>query len=222
MKLFFANAFIVLYLAVMGLGIVSHTVGTGPNAHPMMYFVVWDMFCGWTSFGTKIHVIGEGKSGDFYALTPAPWGELKPYGYAPRRHYDAAGNHSPRFGLNVLRYTEHEEIAKIYVIEESWAKKYDLDDRIWKLQYDAPKEIQAYYNVLHVFTPSGEIIMSNPSWLEQQMSLALTNNPRLVREYRQSHPVYALTPNRRSASEVAPLDVRESALEMSAKAALGN
>ena len=52
---------IVSYLGSLGYGIVCHTLNFNTASHPGMYFVVWDMFCGWSAYANRLHIVGEGE-----------------------------------------------------------------------------------------------------------------------------------------------------------------
>jgi hypothetical protein len=173
------HCFIAVYLGALFVGIASHTVNYGTASHPGMYFLVWDMFCGWSAYDKRHQIIAEGESGNFYELAPAPWGEMKPYGNIGRRHYDPEGMHMPSYGIHVLNHTQHEPITRIIVVEESWAKKYNLPDELWYQQFDQPKDLQKYYHVRHVVSPEGAILQTFPSWMSRQHALSVSNNPRL-------------------------------------------
>ena len=80
MKRWLTHLLISGYLLALFGGIASHTLNLGAVSHPGMYFFVWDMFCGWSSYADRIQVVGEGESGTYYQLAPGPWGEFKPYG----------------------------------------------------------------------------------------------------------------------------------------------
>ena len=58
---------IVGYLSSLGYGIVCHTLNFNTASHPAMYFVVWDMFCGWSAYANRVHIIGEGEDNKYYA-----------------------------------------------------------------------------------------------------------------------------------------------------------
>ena len=64
---------IVGYLGSLGYGIVCHTLNFNTTSHPGMYFVVWDMFCGWSAYANRLHIIGEGEDNKYYELAPGPW-----------------------------------------------------------------------------------------------------------------------------------------------------
>jgi hypothetical protein len=104
-----------------------------------MYYFVWDMFCGWSAYDSRMHIVAEGESQTFYRLTPAPWGEFQPFGSLGREHYDSFNGHGVNIGMNVLKHTQHEPMVRLFVIEESWAKKYNLPDAVWKTRYDGSK-----------------------------------------------------------------------------------
>jgi hypothetical protein len=198
MKRWLTNTTVAVYLLAL------HTVGYGTGSHPVMYFLVWDMFGGWASYESRMMIIGQGESGKYYELAPGPWGEFKPFGAIGRRHYDPLGGHAPKLALNAIRHTKHEPITRVIVIEECWAKKYNLPDHLWKERYEEPKERQAYYNVRHIFSPDGTLVHSYPNWFTLQYTYAVGNNPRLVQEQRRGRPFFALQHRSRRKSTFAP------------------
>ncbi|MFQ5734672.1 MAG: hypothetical protein ACE5KM_22290 [Planctomycetaceae bacterium] len=192
MKKWLGSTFVVVYLTTLNWGIISHALNFGTGAHPAMYFVVWDMFCGWTSYSSRTIIVGQGESGRYYELAPGPWGEIKPFGSIGRRHYDPSGYHSPKFALNTLKQTKHEPITRVIVIEECWAKKYNLPDHLWNRRFEEPKDVKKYYQVRHVFSPDGVLAKSFPSWLSMQYSYAVANNPRLLADRQRGKPMFAM------------------------------
>ena len=155
------SGFIVLYLSCLALGVVCHALQFRPNAHPLMYFTVWDMFCGWSGWSFRGHVIAEGESGQYYRLTPTPWGEYHPYSDLGREHYDSFHNHSVRIGVNCLKQTEHEPILRVYLVEESWPKKFNLPDPLWSQIHEQPPEPYHYFHVDAVYSPEGTLVTRN-------------------------------------------------------------
>lgn len=198
MKKWFISGFIGLYLLSLSWGIVAHAVNFGTGAHPAMYYVVWDMFCGWTAYSSRNVVIGQGESGKYYELAPGPWGEVRPFGKLGRRHYDVTGLHSADLARNTLRHTQHEPITRIIVIEECWAKKYNLPDHLWEKRYEQPKDIKKYYQVRHIFRPDGKLVESNINWISVQHSLAVGNNPRLHADRQRGQPFFVTTSDHRT------------------------
>lgn len=199
MKRWLATGFIVVYLGVLNMGILSHMLGYKTGAHPMMYFIVWDMFCGWTAYDARTHIIGEGESGRYYELAPGPWGEFIPWGHLGRHHYDAVNNHTGRVALNTLKHTTHEPMTRILVIEESWAKKYNIPDPVWALRYDDPKDIQKYYRVRSVIMPDGTYTQNYSPWITYVAQKMLQDNPRLAAQAVKSMPYFMVdqkTPGR--------------------------
>lgn len=192
MKKWLIHGTIVAYLAALNWGILAHTLSIGTGAHPAMYYFVWDMFCGWAGYSSRTIIIGQGDSGQYYELAPGPWGEFKPFGSIGRRHYDPDGSHSPKFALNVLRHTSHEPITRIIVVEECWAKQYNLPDELWKRRFEEPKVPHRYYKVRHIYTPDGAIVQSYPNWLSLQYSIAVSDNPRLMQDRYRGRPFFAL------------------------------
>src|SRR5579859_6704817 len=119
-------AFSLFYVAALVYGNICHLLQSGLATTPMMYFVVWDMFCGMSAFDSRVHIVAEGESGKYYDLTHPPWGDFYPYGYIGRESYDQFQSHTPAIGLNVLKHTRHEPMTRVLVIEECWAKKYNM------------------------------------------------------------------------------------------------
>lgn len=191
--------FVATYLGALAWGIVAHTVSYRSASHAGMYYVVWDMFCGWAAYTTRMEVVGEGESGKFYRLAPGPWGEFHPYGSLDRRHYDTTGRTCGRLALNTLRHTRHEPIVRIYTIEESWAKKFNLPDAVWACRFDGPKDVRKYHQIRSVHDPDGNVRQILPNWLDHQAYLAVAENPRLSREYHKGRPFWAPSPGTRIA-----------------------
>lgn len=187
MKRFLSSLFICSYLCILMYGVVCHTLTTGVAQHPGMYFVVWDMFCGWDSYANKFHVVGEGESGKYYELAPGPWGEIHPYGNLGRQHYDSHLAHVHRLALNTLKHTSHEPILKFYVIEELWSKKYDFPEYLWKRKYEAPREPLSYFNTRLVYDGEGVLVHKNSSWFDNQVSRTI-NTPRIMADMRSNRP----------------------------------
>ena len=52
------------YIGALAWGLVSHTFEYKNDSHPAMYYIVWDMFCGWGSYSNRVQVIAEGESGN--------------------------------------------------------------------------------------------------------------------------------------------------------------
>jgi hypothetical protein len=191
MKKWLTSSVIVVYLTALSWGIVSHAVEYKNGSHPVMYFLVWDMFCGWTGYAGRIQIVGEGESGKYYELAPGPWGAFTPFGNIGRRHYDVTGVRGAKLAHNTLNHTRHEPMTRIFVIEESWAKKYNLPDHLWNERFDEPKKLYRYYHVMHSFSIDGALLESNGTWLNRQYVLSVTSNPRLAQDSRKGKPIYA-------------------------------
>lgn len=186
------------YLSVLTFGVVSHALSYKKNVHPAMYFVVWDMFCGWSSYEDRTHIIGEGESGKYYQLSPGPWGEFKPYGDLGRQHYDPFSNHSMALAASTLKNTDHEPIERIYVVQEVWAKKFNLPDHLWAQRYPEPKEPHSYYHLRKVMDVDGRILRANATWFDYQTQICVSDNPRLFRDAYKGKPFFHLNPLNRS------------------------
>jgi hypothetical protein len=185
---------ITAYLGALLFGVVAHAANFHDGSHPSMYFLVWDMFCGWSAYETRTHVVGQGVSGKFYELAPGPWGDYRPYSNISRQHYDSFNLHQGTLALNCLKHTEHEPMTRLYVVEEVWAKKYNLPESIWKQRYPESKEPYSYFRVLTVMTPEGQVTRSFGSWLAYQTNLTITDNPRLTAEANRSQPMFLVQP----------------------------
>lgn len=195
-----AQVFIVVYLGVLLFGLASHALTFLKGCHPAMYLIVWDMFCGWAAYETRCEVVGEGDSGTYYRLAPGPWGGFRPFGSAERRDYDIHGQFGHRLASNTLRRTDHERIRRVYVVEQAWAKKYNLPAPLWQRRYgtDKPADIPCYYHVRAILNTDGEYLHRAEGWLTTQFEMAVLDNPRLRADMRKGHTFYASHPGERS------------------------
>ncbi|MDP7275817.1 MAG: hypothetical protein QF363_10090 [Planctomycetaceae bacterium] len=165
------------YLGSLGYGIACHALDFNTSAHPSMYFVVWDMFCGWSAYSNRLHLVAEGESGRYYQVAPAPWTSFHPYGNLPRHQYDPFLNHTGTVIRNCLEKTRHEPIQRVLVIEEVWAKKYNLPDPIWSRFFDGPRERHSYFQVRQVVAPDGKLVRKFSPWLSRQSDLFVSVRP---------------------------------------------
>lgn len=196
MKRWIVNSLIVGYLSVLVYGLFCHALYYKINQHASMYFIVWDMYCGWAAYETRLHVIGEGESGRYYELAPGPWGSFKPHGDLDRRHYDHTGLHAINLGLNVLRHTHHEPMVRLFLVEEAWPRKYNLPDDLWALRYSEPKDRLSYYQLRGTYTPDGAAMQQWPAWLTRLSQESVFDNPRLVADMKKGRPFYAVDAQR--------------------------
>ena len=167
---------IVAYLCFIGHGLFCHAVQYRVNAHPIMYFTVWDMFCGWSGWSFRTHVVAEGASGALYELTPTPWTAYRPFSTLGREHYDYHGHHASRIGVNCLRQTEHEPIVRMFVVEETWSKKFNLPDSLWSRIHEEPRRSHHYFNVNTIHHPDGQLMARHPSFLDRQRTTWLASS----------------------------------------------
>jgi hypothetical protein len=190
MKRWLTHLTISAYLGVLTWGVFSHTVGYKNMSHPGMYFIVWDMFCGWAAYEHRVHIVGEGESGAYYDLAPGPWGEFRPFGRLGRHNYDSFGSHAARQALNCLKHTDHEPILRIYLVEECWPKKFNLPDEVWYQQYEEPKEKYSYFHVRAVIAPDGATLQASQTFLAHQQIAMVYDNPRLQQDARRDRPFF--------------------------------
>jgi len=192
MKRVLAVGFIAGYIGLLTFGNLCHLLRFATASHALMYVIVWDMFCGWAAYDTRVHIIAEGESEAYYDLTHAPWGELHPYGYLGRENYDAFNNHTGSLGLNVLKHTRHEPISRVLVVEECWPKKFNLPDPVWNMRYDNPKDDYRYYRLRVVLLPDGTVTQRYTSFAQFQGMQMANDNPRLVQESKNSRPMFMI------------------------------
>jgi len=190
MKRVLALAVIAVYIGILIFGNTCHLLRFGVTSHPWMYMIVWDMFCGWTAFDSRTHIIGEADNGKYYDLSNPPYDVLHPYGYIARENYDVFNNHTGLMGLNVLKHTRHEPVSRVFVVEECWAKKYNLPDHVWNLRYDDPKDNFRYHRMRVVMLPDGSTTHAYNSWVAFQGGRMMVDNPRLVELSRMSQPMF--------------------------------
>lgn len=195
MRKYLAVGFIGLYLSALSFGLLSHMLGAWTGSHFGMYYIVWDMFCGWSAYDIRLHVIAQGESQNFYRLTPAPWGEFHPYGFIGREHYDSFASHGSRLGLNVLKHTEHEPILRVFVVEECWPKKLNLPDAVWNSRYEEPKDPLSYYRIRQIVLPDGQVTANYNSWIAYQSNLMFADNPRLQADSQTNRPMFMADPS---------------------------
>ena len=200
MKRWLSHCAIGLYLSALSAGLISQTMNFGSASHPIMYFFVWDMFCGWSSHEIRYHVIGEGESGAYYQLAPGPWQTFMPYGDLDRMHYDVLGNSHRKMAMNALAHTEHEPIRRVIMIEEVWPKKYNMSEGSWARRYDEPKDPLSYYWQRAEMTAEGNVISAVPEYLTYLQTSSVADNPRLVNDLHRGRDHFVLSPVQRMAS----------------------
>lgn len=206
-----AACFIVCYLGCLAYGLSAHTVGYKVYAHVGMYFLVWDMYCGWSGWETRTQMLAEGESGQFYDVGKQPWGEVCVYGGPDRRHYDTYGLHSYGVAANVARHTEHEPFVRYLIIEEAWSKKYNLPDALWSQRFEEPREPHIYRRIRTVYEGNGSCIAANAAWHSWLSTQALGDNPRLQNDLKLRTPFMTSDRFARTPTVVVPVGHAEPA-----------
>lgn len=196
--------FILGYLAVLTYGLFCHALYFRTDKHPGMYFIVWDMYCGWSAYETRQHMIGEGESGTYYQLTPPPWGSVQVYGKHDRQTHDYYGTFVVDMARNTLAHTSHEPMTRLFLVEEVWPRKYNLPDHLWTRRYREPKDPQSYFQVRRVTTAGGQILQDQPAWLTRVSHECLMDNPRLRRDMSAGRQFYAISPDAQQQQMVTP------------------
>jgi hypothetical protein len=197
MQRWLAKLTIGVYLTALSLGVACHAMNFATSSHPLAYYFVWDMFCGWSAHEIRYHLIAEGESGAYYRLSPAPWNTFKPYGDLERDQYDAMGNAHRKIALNTLRHTDHEPIARILLVEENWPKKYNLPDHLWAARFDEPKDSHSYFWLKTVMSGDGIVLQSNPDFVAHLTNRMIMDNPRLKQDTVRGKPFLAVNPAHR-------------------------
>lgn len=179
MRRWCVGIFITSYLTALTVGILSQTLRVGMAAHPVMYFIVWDMYCGWAAYNSKYRAVAEGVSGTCYDLEPPPWGTFKPYNTLDRFQYSTATGWMAKTAAHTVAHTQHEPIARIFVIEESWAKQFDLPEYVWKARYNIPKNKYTYSTIRVELDGTGQVVKAYNNWVDVQRQMMVGDNPRL-------------------------------------------
>ena len=211
---------ITAYLATLLFGVIAHGANYHEGAHPSMYFIVWDMFCGWAAYENRTHIVGQGESGKFYELAPGPWGDYHPYGDISRQNYDSFNSYPHILAMNTLKHTQHEPMTRLYVVEECWAKKYNLPEHVWKRRYSEDKLPFSYFRLRTEMTGDGKIIRSATPWLTFQTNLTITDNPRLIAQVNKGQPMFAIQSMR--SSDPVPETIDAAQAPSAVPAPLGN
>lgn len=176
------SLFIVGYLGALLAGLGSHLLQYGRFSHPAMYFVVWDMFESWGPFEPRTHIMGQGISGEYYELSPGPWGGLHPHGSIDRQHFDSAGLYTMSLANCTLRHTEHEPMARIFLVEECWSRRFNLSDELQTRLVGRADEPTSYFHLKQMWDADGTMLAANASWFTQLQHHDVMLNPRLHRE----------------------------------------
>jgi hypothetical protein len=182
--------FIAAYLTTLTGGIVCQALRVGMTAHPAAYFIMWDMYCGWAAYNSKYRAIAEGVSGAYYDLDPAPWGTFRPFNTQGRFQYSTSTVWMAKAAAHTVKRTEHEPIARIFVVEQSWAKQFDLPDYIWKTRYNVAKQPYRYSSIRVEMDGSGNVVKTYPNWVEVQTQLMIADNERIQKQIRDSRPFW--------------------------------
>lgn len=190
MRRWLATGFIAIYLTALLYGLAAQTLGFQVRSHVGMYFLVWDMFCGWDSFDCRPHLVAEGVSGTHYELT-APW--MQPtFAFENRRlKNDTLAAHAGRLAAHALDRTEHEPIARVILVEEARSKKYNVPGWLWSRRFAEPQSPVSHFYLRAVFEPTGENVVRHYAWKDHIVWRALSRDPSVLRAARRSTPYYS-------------------------------
>ena len=176
------NLGIAAYLGALSLGIVVHALNLPGKVTLPGYFVVWDMFCAWTGYESRIHVIAEGESGTHYDLLAGQTGSPHLHGSLHRINYDYDGTCGPAVAKLAAACTSHEPLTQITIVEEVWSKQLNLSDAAYERYHGCPKQPRSYRSVRTVLRPDGSIAASQPPWFRLQQQAAVMANPVLAEQ----------------------------------------
>lgn len=197
---------IAAYVGALGFGVVAHALKVGIN-YTASYFVVWDMFCGWSAYDQQTHLIAETTDGKFLDLSE-PWGEFQPFGRVARVQYDLTNQVITRQIPHVLDRTQHDDVNRVFVVQEIWPKQYNMPRRIWDRYYSDPPDKLSYHHVRAICHPNGKPISVWPDWVVQQRLNSIADNPRLQQEVQRArlsvNTLYTPRGQNRSATAVRP------------------
>ncbi len=189
-KSLIACMFIGVYVSFLSWGVMAHALKVGLCGNTLSYFVVWDMFCGWTAWDARTHIIAEDSKGNYFEVRE-PWGEFHPFGHVARIHYDNTNHLLPAHINNVLKHSVHEGIDRVYVVEEVWPKQYNLPPKLYAHYFDRPNDKLSYFHLRAVCAEDGTPLSSFPDWHTQQRLNAVYDNPRLQRQSKQATAMYS-------------------------------
>lgn len=184
-----SGLFITAYLTALAWGIIAHTLKVGIACNTLSYYFVWDMFCGWSAYDNRTHLIAEDADGNFYSIRE-PWGAFQPFSNVDRINYDVSNNLLPRHIRHVLDHTKHPPIDRVYVVQEIWPKQFNVPNHLWSFHFDEPKDPISTYNLRAICSASGTPIESYPDWFNNQMLQSIADNPRLQKAAQQATPYY--------------------------------
>ena len=201
----------VCYIGFLSWGSAAHAFKIGTGGNTISYWAVWDMFCGWSAWDTRTHIVAQGASGKYYEVKE-PWGEFHPFGSLSRIHYDHTNHLLPKHIRNILSRTKHEPIDQVYVVEEVWPKQYNMPPRLYQHYFDRENDKQSYFNLRAIFMEDGQTVTAYPTWDSKQRLSSIYDNPRLRRQASQASSLYSplYTPNSGRQQPVSPLTMSSS------------
>ncbi len=197
-----ACAFIAAWACCMGAGIVGHALRVGICGNTLSYFVVWDMFCGWSAWDQETHIIAEGSSGKYYEVKE-PWGEFRPFGHRGRIQYDHTNHMLSRHVENILSHTDHERIDRVFIVQEVWPKQYNLPPKLYSEYFEQEQDKVSYFNLRAVCAANGQPVQSYQDWFARQRMASTFDNPRIRQQASSSTSMYNTFFNPRTQNESA-------------------
>ena len=101
-------------------------------------------------------------------------------------------------------------MRQIVLVEEAYAKKFNLPDALWSRRFAEPKVPRSYYHVRAVHAPDGRCLTRTLEWPALLANYDIMNNPRLMADISRGHTFLAVDPQARDArgQEVADVVAR--------------
>ena len=189
LKRWAAALFVTCYLLSLSWGIVAHTLKVGIKGNTLSYFVVWDMFCGWHAYDSRVRIVAEDANGTYYEVRE-PWGGFQPFGNVERIHYDVQNNLVGRHINHVISHTSHPEIDRVYVVQEIWPKQHNVPAHLWSYNFREPMEKISYFHLISISAANGTPVEMYPDWFSRQTLMSIADNPRLQLASREATPYY--------------------------------
>ena len=188
------NSLIAGYLGALAVGLALHAWQLpGHNTLPG-YFVVWDMFCNWTGYENRVRFIGEGESGRHYDLLAADIHSPRLHGSEHRAHYDYSGRHTPLVASRVAERSRHEPLTRIFVMEESWSKQFNLPPRLYEQTHGCRPDRVVHRHLRGILAPNGHVLQTQAGWFVCQQQEAMFANPTLRGDAYRGRSLYAGNP----------------------------
>ncbi|MEZ6123238.1 MAG: hypothetical protein R3C49_08705 [Planctomycetaceae bacterium] len=117
-------------------------------------------------------------------------GRVHPFGHVARIHYDNTNLLLPRHIDSVLKHTDHEQVDRVFVIEEVWPKQYNLPPSLYA-HYFGRKRSPELLHVRAICTDNGSVITCFPTGILSSVWIPLPIIRGLRRQAQQAALMYS-------------------------------